>query len=425
MSSILLKIINYLVILGIFSGALTYDLRTFAEFRIIYITLPTVILIVLFSTKSFSINKKFFFYFLVLFFPSLYNVFMGNNTVLLLLKQTIGILLASSAFYLVIKANNYDIIKLFKIYLTFAFIIALIGILQQLAYILGIRCLYDYRPLFIKSNAWNLTTTFNERFIKINSILHEPSTFCLVLMPATLVSISSLFIKKEFRLYNKLQSTTIILSILLSFSATGYLGMLFAISIFFKEFIKKIKWRLIIVSSLILIFAIFFNFIPELKMRVVDTINIMNGKKSIDNVNTSTYAWGSNFIVTYKSFSEHPFIGSGLGSYKVSYDKYIGSVFAKMNRRKYVLNDKDANSLLFRLLSETGILGVLIFFGFLLKFYLKRRDDPSNYFWIINNAALIYFFLKLVRSGHYFIEGFFFFIWLYYFSKIKSRTNSS
>jgi hypothetical protein len=350
---------------------------------------------------------------------------MGNNTVLLLLKQTIGILLASSAFYLVIKANNYDIIKLFKIYLTFAFIIALIGILQQLAYILGIRCLYDYRPLFIKSNAWNLTTTFNERFIKINSILHEPSTFCLVLMPATLVSISSLFIKKEFRLYNKLQSTTIILSILLSFSATGYLGMLFAISIFFKEFIKKIKWRLIIVSSLILIFAIFFNFIPELKMRVVDTINIMNGKKSIDNVNTSTYAWGSNFIVTYKSFSEHPFIGSGLGSYKVSYDKYIGSVFAKMNRRKYVLNDKDANSLLFRLLSETGILGVLIFFGFLLKFYLKRRDDPSNYFWIINNAALIYFFLKLVRSGHYFIEGFFFFIWLYYFSKIKSRTNSS
>jgi len=423
MSSILLKIVNYLAIFGIFSGALTYDLRSFAELRIIYVTLPTVILILLFSTKRLVINKKFLFYFLALFLFSLYNVFMGNNTMLLLFKQTIGILLVSTAFYLVIKANSYDIIKLFKIYLVFAFVVALIGILQQIGFILGIHWLYDYRPLFVNSNAWNFATAFNGHFIRINSILHEPSTFCLVLMPAFFAAISSLFLKKEFSFYNRFQCCVIILSLLSSFSATGYLGMLLAILIFFKDFIRRTKWRVIILSSLVLFFVIFFTVIPELKMRVADTVNIINGGKKFDCVNSSTYALGSNFIITYKSFREHPFIGSGLGSYKVVYDKHIGSIFAKMQKRKYVLNDKDANSLFLRLSAETGIFGILIFFGFLFKLYLKRRDDANNYLWIINNASLIYFFLKLLRSGHYFIEGFFFFFWVYYFSKIKSRDN--
>ena len=80
------------------------------------------------------------------------------------------------------------------------------------------------------------------------------------------------------------------------------------------------------------------------------------------------------------------------------------------------LNVDDANSLFLRLLSETGLFGIIVFFYFLFKSHLLKKRDKSKYLWIISNAILALFLIKLIRSGHYFVNGFFFFFWLYYFS---------
>ena len=60
-------------------------------------------------------------------------------------------------------------------------------------------------------------------------------------------------------------------------------------------------------------------------------------------------------------------------------------------------NREDAGSLFLRLLSETGLFGLLLFFVFIVKYYLKRRDDPSKFFWIMNNAIFCHLSYKIVK----------------------------
>ncbi len=419
MSAFPKKIINYISIFTLFSGALSYNLGFFAEFRVFYIILLALLIVFSLSLKNLYLDKKIFFSIYLLIIISYFDVLTGNNTTLLLVKQAIGILLNVLVFYLLFKVNNYDVLKLFKIYLNIAFIVALIGIFQEIGWLLKLKFMYDFSYI-LPSSAWITDLVFHRRLIKICSILPEPSVFCIVMMPAFFATLTSFF-KNNLKFYNKFQSLVITLSIFLSFSLVGYLGMLFSLfllTINQHAVTKTILKFLLIVPFLCITLYIT---IPEIKMRVDDTIKVLSGNKKIGESNLSTFTWCSNIIVTFDSFRQHPFLGTGLGSYKINYDKYMPKVLAETEGKVYILNSEDASSLFLRLLSETGILGILLFFAFIFKFYLKRVRDPSNYLWIINNASATVFFLKLVRSGNYFSEGLFLFFWLYYFSKVESR----
>jgi len=62
--------------------------------------------------------------------------------------------------------------------------------------------------------------------------------------------------------------------------------------------------------------------------------------------------------------------------------------------------------------------------AFILKCHVIKRDDTGNVLWIINNAIMAYFVIRLMRNGHYFNEGFYLFVWMYYFSKIQVNLKS-
>jgi hypothetical protein len=411
------KIINYVSVFTIFSGVLSYSIGYFAEFRVLYIILLALLIIFSFSLKNLCVNKKILFSILLLIIISSFDVLIGNNTALLLIKQTVGILLNLIVFYLLLKVNNYDVLKLFKIYLNIAFITALIGIFQETGYLLKLKPMYDFSYI---SSVWVLSFAFDSGFIRITSFLPEPSIFCIVMMPAFFASLAPFF-GNSIKFYNKFQSLVVILSIFLSFSLVGYLGMVFTIFLLSVHWHKTTKTALKFFLIVPFLCVFFYKNVPEIKLRVDDIINILESNEKLGKSNLSTFTLYSNTLVTLNNFRQHPFLGTGLGSYEINYDKYISKIIGKTEGAVYVLNGKDANSLFLRLLSETGLLGVLLFFTFIFKFYLSSSKDRSNYLWVINNSSAIVFFLKLIRSGHYFLDGFFLFFWLYYFSKVKSR----
>jgi hypothetical protein len=80
------------------------------------------------------------------------------------------------------------------------------------------------------------------------------------------------------------------------------------------------------------------------------------------------------------------------------------------------LNREGGNSLFLRILSEMGLFGIVLFFCFLFKFYLSKIKDKTDYLWVISSAVLVMFLIRLIRAEHYFNGGMFFFFWLYYFS---------
>jgi len=206
----------------------------------------------------------------------------------------------------------------------------------------------------------------------------------------------------------------IISSVFLSFSLVGYIGMIVSLALLFYNYVKI---RYLVIGTMLIAVLIFFayNNIGDLKMRIDDSIDVLTGKMNLYSANLSTFTLLSNTLVAYESFKDNPVFGSGLGSHEISYNTYIGKVVDVDKVIKF-LNMQDANSLFLRLLSETGLFGILLFFYFIFKFHVLRKNDKSGYLWLISNAILAMFLIRLLRCGHYFVGGFFFFFWLYYFA---------
>jgi len=413
------QILNYTAIFTIFTGAWSYHLFSpswgYTDFRILYVFIAALIVLWLpFLIGGIYINRNFTYLFLFLIGLSVFCVFLGINDIRGLLKQLVGISSSALFFYILFRLNNYDTKKLFKIYLNIAFIIALIGIFQEASFLLKFRPGYDY-SFFIPE--WKLSySRGGYGLLAINSIFTEPSHFCNVMMPAFFASLAAFF-KNSFKFQALWKRIIIIFTVIFSFSTMGYVGLFFAIIIFtLSNF--SFKKLFISLSLIVVLFLFLYNNIYNFEYRVHSSVEFLKGESEIEKASPSVFALVSNALITYQSFKRNPLFGSGLGSHETTYRAYIDKL---LDRAKFVnaYNPADAASLFLRLLSETGLLGLAIFFIFILKFHIKRQSINLGCLWIVNNAVLLMFIIKLIRMGHYFADGFLFFIWMYYFSKLQ------
>jgi hypothetical protein len=75
----------------------------------------------------------------------------------------------------------------------------------------------------------------------------------------------------------------------------------------------------------------------------------------------------------------------------------------------------DANSMALRLMSETGIYGLVVMFFILFKCWIFKQRAASEEHWVMSNGIALIIILYLARQGHYFLNGFPFFLWLYFY----------
>ncbi|MFH1309482.1 MAG: O-antigen ligase family protein [Candidatus Omnitrophota bacterium] len=413
------EVINYLAIFIIFAGAWMYNIGSFHMVRGYFILMFAVLILWMPFLKRLYFNKPFLILFSIIVFLSFLNIILGNNTVTLLMKQTVGIILSAFIFYILIRINEYDMKKLFNIYLNIAFIVALVGIFQGVSFLIGFKPGYDYSWFL---SHWRVNPNPQLGGIRISSILVEPSQFCNVMIPAIFVSITSLF-NIGYKFIGKRKAIIFILPFLFTFSSMGFLSILVVFILLGYNYFN-IKNMIMAGAAVLACLCLFYFSVDAFRTRLDDSIRLVKGEVAPEITNLSTFALYSNARVAFSSFINNPFFGAGLGSHEENYYKYIGEV-VNVDKVKDFVNVKDSGSLFLRLLSETGFLGVLVIFIFVFKFYLKRRSDPTEYLWMINNAVATIFFMRLVRNGHYFNEGFFFFIWMYYFSKKKAIRESA
>ncbi len=83
-------------------------------------------------------------------------------------------------------------------------------------------------------------------------------------------------------------------------------------------------------------------------------------------------------------------MGSGLGTHNDNYMKYINKIASEV-QLEMQLNTYDASSLLLRLITETGFLGLILFYGFIIKFSLFRKKP-------LNNDQFIWLFADINRK---------------------------
>lgn len=304
------------------------------------------------------------------------------------LSQILGVFITGVYFYNVLKVLPLDKVK--KTYLNFAFYAAVIG---YIFYFTG----FNYLAYF----------TTEHRLI---SVFKEPAHYVIVVIPACYYFLKT----KHF-----FKFLTILVSILLSTSSLGYIGIGLMFFIPFLN-LKKILYFVFSIPFLIACFVFTYNNVEQFQMRVDDSLEnliVLKNGKFEEHTNLSSYVLLSNLYIAKNNFVEHP-LGSGIGSHHYM---YTTEYYQLMRPPEYLItlghnkdNSFDANSLFTRLFSEFGLIG--LFCIIIALFYIFKCFKTNNY---LLHGIVIYFLLKLFRDGTYFPPELFFFVWLLVFEVKK------
>lgn len=363
---------------------------------------------------------------LVLFLASFVTGLLQNTLKFSMAKQIIGITFSSVAYYNLMRFTEYDVERLFKIYLRIAFFVALYGVAEEILLLRGYYHLFD-----------NVKMVSNG-YYRVYSIMGEPYFLSVALIPALYYYMNKLIGVSGFRDQKHLpQLAVIMLCYIFTFSSAGILGigLMLALILYNHGYFNPTNLRFIFLAIVLLFFLPNTSnklvSIREFQIRMEDSYKAFSGngtlsKKEIAKLNSSTFALYSNYIIAQKSFAENPLTGNGLGSHEYTYDEYFGKLFGKKFMIMYGnFNQKDGNSLFIRLMSETGLLGLILVIVFILKFRLSRKHvtEPGYIpFIIINQGIFVVFIIRLMRTGNYIGQGFFFFFFLYYFTYLLVKS---
>jgi hypothetical protein len=334
-------------------------------------------------------------------------------------KQIGGLLFTSIAYYTFIAYNNFEIKRIFRMYIFLAFFVALEGLLEEFLNMNGIHI-----------NSKMRVTDFG--LYRIFGIMGEPYFLAVVILPALFYTFSK---STNFERFNsKFNNGTLLAAIglcfILTFSSAGVIGIggVILFWLYNKKFLSLTSWKIIFLPVLLLLIGYSFSSIQtqwkEFNIKYTQTLGAFTSnstkKEDIEKLNTSSFALYSNFIIAKESFSERPLTGSGLGTHEENYRKYFSKYFDSDFVIRYgIFNTADANSLFVRLMSETGLLGMGLFFTFLFKNFLRKKgydDVELRDYTLINQGIFILMLVRLVRTGNYFGNGFFLFFFIYYFS---------
>jgi len=364
-----------------------------------------------------SKTKLYIYLFAIVIITSIYNIFVDNNTIVLFLKQIIIIAFIAFVTYMFFYNHKDNIKHIITLYLKISFIVACIGIFQELSFLLNFHYGYNYSYL----NFTNQIGVSGLMF-RVTSIAREPSFLIYALMPAFYISLSS-FLTNSKDFLKQWQNIIIILCVFLTYSAVGYTGIFlsFALILFWNtRQIKPGRFLLFIFMSIFL-FTLGKSAVSDRIVSIYKQISPSANHTSKDNkehVNMSSYYLVLHAKRAFDDFKHKPVVGTGLGSY--TYPKHADQVYEKFHSNKFFhVSSEDVANLFFRIVSELGLFGIIVLFIFLFSNYIFNISfrNQTNYFIIINNACLIYICLRLLRNGSYYADGLWIFIFMYYYSK--------
>jgi hypothetical protein len=335
--------------------------------------------------------------------------------------RQVALITFNSVFaYLLINDYDFDLERIFRDYFQLIYIASIVGAIQIISMMAGFQSGADYSYLGFDMQH------FNMGMWAVQSWFQEPSFMAIAFIPAVFMGISR--IVGLTSMVSKRKAVLIIIILILSRSSVGLFGLLVSLAIVmwnrYPPFRSPMAYSGLLVLCILMGLA--FYSIPQVKLRVDDTYGLVFDERvtagDIDKVNISTYSMYSNLRVAQSSFYEHPFFGSGLGTYESNYFEFIDKVVPRSRlREEYQLNEKDANSMLLRVASELGMFGLLLLFWFLVsnraKVDFRHEAQPVINYWIINSSVLVLFLARLLRQGHYTMLGFTVFVMAYYLSR--------
>ena len=422
---ILEKKIDKIMRVSDFSFYLKYEnlLIALLPFSIIFgnliLNINIILIIFLFFYNYFK-NIHFFenlkkpnYFFLFLFLFLFLNAFFSENLVLTLRGQ-LGLIkhliLYFALCYYFIKNEN-----IFHMFINILTIVILFTLFDTFWQFLFKKDLFGY--YLIESHGNRLSGPFGDEYIVGGFIL------------------KSIFFTSNNKLFKKNYNWImyIIISYIIVILASQRMPtILFSFSLLFLFLLdKRINFKLIISSLIVIILGIFitFNFNSKIKNHYIDRsfeqIGIYEGD---GHKNFWDSQWGAHYLTSIEIFKDSKLFGSGIKTFRkvCSNENYANINSASSEKRC----STHPHNIYFEILSETGLIG-MIFFLYLIVIFIKKTKITKLKFLKTNPEVLvltIIFFWPIQSTGSIFStwNGFFyplFFSYVYCLSKKYNYEN--
>lgn len=355
--------------------------------------------------------------FLLLFIVGVIFVQLGLNTFGQLIKVTMGFFLSVALFEFVLKIFDGDVTDLFKFYMKSAFVVSSIGIIQVVTQRIGFSPGYNFGWLL---NKWGVIYAEGGG-IRMNSLFSEPSYYASTMAPAFFIGLYNLVNRKNPKFISFNQSLVILAAYPLSQSGVGMFGILISILLLVLNS-GFLRYSFFIGPLLAFGFNYAYDNNEEFRSRVDSTFEIYNtGNIYSYDIHGSSFVLYNHTHIATENFKENPIFGTGLGSHETAFDRFSLTNMSGVVDIEF--NKADANSMALRLMSETGLVGLLFFTYFFLSNWVLKGWTLQDEYWLISNACFLIIALQLLRQGNYFYCGFPFFLWLFYYTKKRNSSD--
>jgi hypothetical protein len=265
-------------------------------------------------------------------------------------------------FIILSRVKNTQIIKTFIIFLLVNFVFYLIQVFGAIV----------DNPSITKLQFLGADKAGIEFFTflpRASGLINEPSHLSYIIFPLCIIVLyqkKDSYIKKHTKYF-------LFLFYFLTFSLISYAQF---ITVYLGKAYKQSKIKTILVSMIVFVFLVLMADINIFSGRIAGINDLVSGEQTKE---SSILSIQSNFLVMLESLKLNPFFGGGLTSHRATYDYFIGSIFPDFTEGGFLgLNQNDGSSLYILLLSETGLIGFLLFLYFVFKAIIKFRNNLEN-----------------------------------------------
>ena len=305
-------------------------------------------------------------------------------------------------------SNRLNLLALFRKYIYLSYIICLIGLFQELIFMATGTNVMRLLPTY------HSTQIINVFLMRITSTLNEGGCLGIAMMPALVY----LFIYKDPYHLLGIRKWLMLLVSLLTLSPFVYI---FCVVAFFYH-LNRVFGRYKMITGVMVVVILFAGvaiinpFGERYKSdngiwnRINDSYSAVSnmGNARLNNIvsyrrNTSSMVLATNLYIALHAPSR--LFGTGIGTHAQSHAMLV---HAKYRKSELDFNVDDGYSLFNRLFSEFGIIGLLLYVVFLIRFF--NKDNMIN---ICLFCMLICLFL---RGGNYVLYGTVFAHFFYYYT---------
>ncbi len=276
--------------------------------------------------------------------------------------------------------------KILQIIFWAAFILAVIAIIQELAYFAHIPAIYDTETMGISGDMWYESNGT----IRPCSLCSEPAHMAPYFAPAIVIGLEAKKLGiQQIKLW---QTVTIVVATLLTQSVVVWVSVAAMVVYYLIIYKRNIKVGVIALAVVILFFAVIvaFNIFPPMTGKI---INMLTWKSDYNGGEGSSFAVISNINIAISKNLDGYVFGTGYDSHKLYYYDYIHRV---SNTTTYV-NVDEAASMYGRVLSEFGIVGFVALFGYAVHRLIIAIRENDFMCQIMITAFLVYG----LRRGQY------------------------